>query len=181
MTYRIPDGHDEPSPDQNSQDIFVTENIEPSVEFLTIPTEKLFFDATATTAIDVSPSLILVAADWIYTLHNLSAIPEGTFDLIGNTNREQHQSNKFNRTFEPETLLYNLPTLDPRINADGKQLYTITYRFTHRPVGWNNKIKPGEFLVEDGVRSPKFVPIFTEDGDVYKFYPPKSFKSIISS
>ncbi len=181
VLYRIPDGLDEPSPDQDPQDIFITENLEPSAEFLTIPTEKLFFDTGAAEPIDASPAFILVAIDWVYTIHNLKKVPPGTFDLIGKSNKLAHESKKFERTFAPETLLFNPPSLDPRINTDGEQRYTITYRMTHRPVGWNKKLKPGEFEGTGDDRFPKFVPIFTDDGKVYKIYQPKSFNGILST
>ncbi len=182
VTYRVPDGEESPSPDQNPADILVTENIEASAEFITIPKLDLFFDNQATQELEIDGARIIATLDWIYQLHQVPEIPPGTFDLIGSVNKDVMHSNKFNRNFEIETLLFNPPTTDPVVTSNGSKAWNITYRFTYKPFGWNKKVKPGEFAVDAaGNKLPKFVDIFDKDGNIYKFYEPKNLKDIVSS
>ena len=181
VNYRVPDGEESPSPDETVADTLVTENLRASAEFITIPKLDLFFDDTATKELEIDGAKIIVTLDWVYKLHQLPEIPEGTFELIGSVNKNTMHSNKFNRNFEPETLLFNPPETDPVVTTNGDKAWNITYNFTYKPFGWNKKVKPGEFVEVAGEKQPKFVDIFTKDGVIYKFYEPKKFEKIISS
>ncbi len=177
VVYRIPDGIEEPDPDvPNLAEILVTQNLEPSAEFLTIPKANLFYDAGKTRKVDeVSPGKVQVLIDWVYRIHTSPVIPEGTFDLIGTVNDRAMFSSKFDKSFAAETLLYNPPVLDPQVNSDGDTVYTIIYRFTHKPIGWNNVIDP------EAVGTVTVIPIFGDDGEVFRIHELGDFRTVIST
>ena len=88
--YRVPDNIDEPSPEAGAEQSLITETIEPSAEFLTIPDEgKLFYDDAQTDPVSDSGiriGRVLVEEDWVYTIHLLARIPFESFPLIGRVN-----------------------------------------------------------------------------------------------
>ncbi len=160
VRYEVPDGENTPSQDDQSDDeaVLITESLEPSAEFLTLPGRELFFCETpdadgkcvAGTKLPVPEGLgiskIKMFVDWVYTIHRNTFIPPEFFDpaspIIGKVNdiclRSKRLSfgDKFIE-FGPETLLMQAPSLDREITTEGTQAWRITVRMTWNPEGWN--------------------------------------------
>ena len=88
----------------------VEETFDPSIEFLTVPNRKLYWDAGQTLELktDEAPGVIISQATWIYTLKgwpHLPAIVAGGA-LEGRINQYDVDSLRYSMTFPARTLLY---------------------------------------------------------------------------
>lgn len=85
------------------------------------------------------PSLIFRGFDYVLTKFNKTAIPAAAKSLVGCCNNAQVSAPTLGLTFAAETLLFNPPSIQRKvvIGSTPSLKWTITYRFTYQPGGWN--------------------------------------------
>jgi hypothetical protein len=141
VTYKSLD-YDVDGPSQTGQTTYVTENLEPSLEFLTLSDQKLYWDSARTAANKLKasevPSYIVRMTDWVYTIHRTYVMPAAVIELPGYVNSSSVYSYTLDYTFGAETLLCGNPSMLREFTSDGIATWTVTFRFTHKPEGWNN-------------------------------------------
>lgn len=142
---------------------YVTESLEPAAEFLTLSHEKLYWnnDQTNPLAETEAPQKLIRMCEWVYTINKVDKVPQATFSLIGYVNKNAITSRSLLVTFAAETLLYNPPRLSRSWTSDGNPTWTLEYRFTYRPEGWNR-------FYRRGVKDPSF--IYTAAGVILDVY-----------
>ncbi len=176
VTYRTPDGYDIPDPEQ-----LVTESLEPWSEFITIPGRKLYWHAEGVVKDGknqgvplgdaASPGKLIHGATWVYRIHQVPNLPPAYFSLIGKVNLGKATSKSLGATFEPETLLFNPPTVQRIITSDGAQAWDVTLRMSWRETGWNNFYDP--------TRDDFFKTYVKGGKEQFKTYEPAAFTGVI--
>ena len=162
--YFVPDSVNFPSPDEEPQNVLISESLEPSVEFLTIPKTDMFWDDTPKTAgvtpIEVAdveqPGKQNIQVNWVYTIHQVENFPLDSFDNLGKVNQKDVTSVRLNKTFKKEELLFSGLTTRREITQDGAQAWSVTYTFSWRNLpdskhvnadpktGWNLFLRRGD-------------------------------------
>ncbi len=178
-SYSIPDGETSPAKQSGGDPslVLTTESLEPTVEFITLPNKKLFFDNGQLIRVgkDLSPVQQVHMMDWVVVQYKQPSLPSAVFGLIGKSNQDKMTAKTITvggklQEFEPETLLFNGPFLERETTTEGIQAWRVTYRLSHRPVGgWNKFPKDGSTLSD----------IFDELGAQVKPYPPADFSPVI--
>jgi len=164
--------------DEGDDRLLVTESLEPSVEFLTMPSEGLFWDNAQEEPIapEEAPGKLHIELAWIYTKHEVLELPAATLTLLGHVNQVAMRSPTLGLTFAAETLLYHIRPLVREITTEGVQAWTVTYVFNYNPPGWNKYYRPSE---EDGDGTPVWQSMYDDTGDVWKQYPTGDFNLIV--
>lgn len=124
--------------------VLVSESLEPAAEFGTMTHKNLYWeDNTAIESTEV-PGYLMPSADWVYTIHQLDAIPDAYFTHIGSVNNATVFSRQLNRSFATGCLLCRSPILSREISSLGNGLWKCSFRFSYRnngtfasPKGWN--------------------------------------------
>lgn len=191
-TFRVPTWKKLPVPNTTGQGTtgsyeWVTETLQPSAEFITMPNQKLWWDAAKTVPVDdqEAPGLLVKMEEWTRTRHRVIRTHPSVFDLIGCVNKDPVASEKYNRTFEPETLLYTPPRLEPIVMPDGTKAHDLVMKFAYRPVGWNRFWRSG--VTQDPPEGPstfkiwKPVPIYDDAGKPLNLYRPADFYPLLWS
>jgi len=134
--------YDAELPDEAGTTVFVSEGIEPSAEFITLGRQGLYF-GTGATAVSLenanveAPARVLRMIDWVYTIHRVPYLPSAIWTHVGCVNNAAVYSRTLNKTFAAETLLCGNPSLEREFTSAGVTAWTITFRFSYRPEGWN--------------------------------------------
>ena len=154
------------------EETLITESLEPAAEFMTMPAEKLYWDALAANPLVESeaPQRLVRMLEWVYTKHMMASLPNDVISLTGTVNDAAITSSRLGLTFPVETLLYNPPRLERQITTEGVKAWKVTFRFTYRPGGWNAFARRGH---ED------FQPIYKQNGTAFKPYTPASFSGVV--
>lgn len=120
---------------------FITETLEPTAEFMTLPHEDFAWGSTTGTELTEreAPGRLMVGMDYILSVHQAVSVPMATLTLPGHVNDGVVVAETLGRlAFPQETLLYNSPTVVKTTDIDGNATLQLTYRFTYRPNGWNS-------------------------------------------
>lgn len=171
VTYRrrVFNVNDPSSPD-------VTETLEPTYQFLTVPNTNLFWDDSQNEPLEPgdSPGLVVRMMNWRVRFANVGLpLPEEFFGDMGCCNNAGVKAYRLrDQFFGDEELLYDSPIIEilgtPGSDFDAPETgsnVNLTLSFTWNVNGWNNFPKAGE----------GFAPIYLEDGSQYKPYEPVSF------
>jgi len=162
VMYKQPDyGIDEANPNE----VLISESLEASAEYLTLPNRQLYWDQEAEDPINSSeaPGLLIHTVDWVYTIHYMPYIFQDYLSYAGAVNQYDLYSYTLGLTFPAETLLYNPPTMNRQITTDGVSCWELTCRFTYRYQGWNNLPRGDGNVIS-------FYPIYDEVGDAVSIY-----------
>ena len=131
--------------------VSVTEDIRPASEFLTLPTEGLFWgkgeDKVPLEDLH-APAMAVEMYEWIYNIRNAKKVPdELIFTHPGKINSKPVTSRAYNKNFPAGTLLCGNPEVRQEITPDGGQTFDITLRYTFSyngidsvsgdAIGWN--------------------------------------------
>ena len=164
--------------DENDDRLLVTESLEPSVEFLTVPTEALFWDNAQEEPIapEEAPGKLMLSVDWIYTIHEILALPAATLTLLGHVNQAAMRSPTIGLTFAAETLLFGIRPLVREITTEGVGAWTVTYVFSFNPTGWNRYYRPDK---EDADGTPVLQYMYDSGGTIWRQYPTGNFNLIV--
>lgn len=152
---------------------FVSESLEPTAEFITLPGGIYKWGNTSGPWLtdEESPGFLVRGCDWVYTRHKMPFIPPATLSLVGYVNNAAIFSFSLGLTFAKETLLYQPPTLRRQRTASGVGAWELTYRFSYRPGTWNKFFRAS---------SVAFEPIWNDElGQVVKVYPLGDFLDLI--
>lgn len=164
-----------------------TESIEPTAEFLTGTNKNLRWNGANSGKLverDETPGRLFIGLDYVYAVENLRDLPDGIRDLIGRVNDKEIQPrspgmNQFK--FEPETLLFNPPSIARKFNEFGQARWNLVYRFTYKP-NWDDTVEPAEargwnyyWRVDKASGIGKFDRMFIDGGDEYTQYKPADF------
>jgi len=129
----------------------VSERIEGTAEFITVPNGNLFWDSTHTQRLNTSqrPGQIIRMKNWILTFRQIPTAPNvNVFDNMGKCNSEPLTSEKYGITFAAETLLWGEPNLSENAPTEGVSSFDLDIPLTHKPHGWNKFFgKPNIALV----------------------------------
>ena len=123
----------------------VTESLELAAEFVTLSGNGLEWADTPGEPIESGdePTILNRTIDWIYTIHQITTMPEAFLSLVGSVNSEQVFSHSLNFTFDPEVLLYQGASPRRIITTEGVEAWEVTLRFTARRFGWNKWWRSG--------------------------------------
>ena len=129
-----------PSVDHNLWLLF-DERFDSSVEFVTIPGRKLFWDnanpQTQPVGEDESPGILFGKAEWTYIIKRIPKLRTEFMSHRGHINQTAVTSPKYNATFPIGTLLYENVSFSERTNHMGDVEYTVEMRFIYNELGWN--------------------------------------------
>lgn len=181
VTYGVPEAPELVA----GNETYVTETLEPSVEFQTMPMTNLIFDdSRAATDLDEGPNRINAMTEWVYTIHRMPFLPPATVSFMGHVNDNDIYSSRLGLWFAWETLLWLNPSFKREITSYGVQAWTATFRMLHKnlgtfinPIGWNvfadvNRINAsGEIYYSPLRHTGTSVDIL--------FYPPADFSTLI--
>lgn len=146
------------------RETLVTESLQASAEFLTLPNRKLYWDTEQENQLetDEAPGLLVKMFDWVYTLHQMPLISYDYLNAVGYINNAALTSPTLGLTFPAGTLLYNAPEMNREIADHETGAWELTCRFSYRREGWN-------YLPRAGYST--FQPVYDEVGAQAFFYP----------
>ena len=155
VVYRIPKTGGVDQDDEDAEDeLLVTESLEPTMEILTIPNQKLWWDAGCTKRLSMTeaPAYLLRTCNWVYAREKLPTLGDEFFTYIGKVNNAAITSRTIGYTFPPETLLYKPPHTEREIWVSGAKTWKATLRLTVKPEGWNvfPRVKDDSTIIEWG-------------------------------
>lgn len=144
----------------------VTESLESSVEYLTLSGEDLMWEQQEGPPVEPGDATAVTRmVDWVYNIHQLTDLPASFATLEGFVNNSQVVSHSLNRTFDPETLLYQSASPRRIITTEGAEAWEVTLRFTYKRFGWNTWWRSGFDVPQ---------PMYTFNGQ-YKPFPQANF------
>lgn len=149
-----------------------SESIEPTAEFLTLPTDGFYWDNTQTVALKEgeSPGRLQIALDYCVTFYKLPVIPAAALTLIGKVNNASVSSPSLGLTFAAETLLFNPPRINRNVTINGDNSYTMQCRYSYRPTGWNQFWR---------AKTQAWASIYDDAGTQYKNFQTASFAGMV--
>lgn len=166
-------------------DILVEETMDPTAEFLTLPSRKAYWDNAQEEPLSKgeAPGLLLKSFEWTYKINQCPLVPAAAFDLVGKVNSDAIWSRKFNHTFPAETLLYTPPELTEFHDFSGQALWEIVYKFNYKPLGWNLFYRGGASGPDGETYNDVFYPqvIYDNSGKVIKGYDAAPFADLFLS
>lgn len=192
--YRIPDGINFPNPGDDPALVLITESLEPSAQFITIPNDGLFWSIGADHPFDSEkvPEEITIGKlhsqlDWVYTIHQQLEVPDNILALIGRVNNADVEAKRLKESpprisFPRETLLLASLHAERQITTDGPQAWRLTFRFSFNPLettadkadpktGWNLFFKRGDLEPQ---------PLLDSGNNQVKPYDQADFTAIVS-
>lgn len=140
-------GGKEPESDQTGRELY-TERIEPSVEFLTLPTMKSDASGMISTplwtwqngdavTVEQAPGILIKSIAYIRTVHNVSHLSQEYLDANGKINANKIKARSLGISFPKETLLFSIDGTERTVTTQGVGSWAFSFRFTYRPDGWN--------------------------------------------
>lgn len=170
ITYKVPDGSDSSGggDDSDSPESLVSETIDVAKEFMTLPSQGLYWSANSTSDADklgddASPGILIPMLVWSYTRRQLLSLPWAASDLVGHVNGAGMTSTTTGLSFAPETLLYESLSLSRGTSPSGRVVWDATFRFVHRATGWNRFFNP---------KTAEWATVYREDSSQeFKPYP----------
>lgn len=134
-----------PSANPNQPDAGnVTENLEPTCEFITLPhTDYFWFNGGDPEWLkpEEAPGKQLRGLNYVRTLSKVSPpLDSAILDLVGKVNASTVTSTSLGLSFPSETLLYKPPSLSRTLPVDPEDTdlaWNITLRFGYKEGGWN--------------------------------------------
>lgn len=143
VQYEVPEGEPEQRTDDNGNEVYVSEEIEPHGEFLTLPHHKFFWKDKEPIAETEAPARIIRTFTWVFTRHKMQVIPSFMLDFIGTVNKNEVMSRTLRFNFKAETLLFDEPRLARDITSEGIQAWRVTMRMIYRPYTWQKFFRGG--------------------------------------
>ena len=166
------------TPEDQPNITYVSEELNPAAEFITLPNDSLFWDAENTESLGTAdaPGYLIRMMEWQYTLHKVFIMPPAYFTLAGSINNGPVFSQSLNFTFEPGTLLADAPSLSRQWTSEGLPLWDVTFRFLYRPQAqWNLFPRPNIA----GAKGIVWNAVFDTNGIQKQFYTPSNFGLVV--
>jgi len=146
ITYGPPNVIDPPE----GEDVYVTESLVASGEYLTLPRKGLFFGsgdgAVSLEDYDIEvPTKIMPMLEWQYIVHRYATIPSAILTLPGRINSSAVYSRSLGLTFPAQTLLCGPIEMTREYTSLGTLMPTVTWHFLYKnngtmgaPKGWQH-------------------------------------------
>ena len=140
VTYALPEY------DLEGQSAYMTETLNGSAEFLTLPAENFSWDADKKQPLEVeeAPGYIRKMISWSITYHKVPYIPPTIWSFVGKVNSGTHTSPKYSIGFDQEELLYGAPSISVENFPDGSRSMDVSLSLVWKPGGWNKLRRPGQ-------------------------------------
>ena len=135
-----------------SLQLLYDENFQSSVDFITIPGRKLFWNsdgATEPVGEDESAGIRYQRGEWSYTIKRIPFLRAAFWDHQGKVNKTAVESQKYDLRFLPGTLLFESAVPSNRTNYLGDIEFSAEARFAYNSLGWNKFPRAGK-LKADG-------------------------------
>jgi hypothetical protein len=147
------------------------EAIQPTLEFQTVPSQRLYWDAAHTQQLgaEQAPALLRLSLAITRKRRQLVNLPQAFWELSGHTNMNPVRFDRLG-TFAAGHLLYQPGPLDRVKISDGLLGYDATLLFSFRAGGWNR-------FSQTGASAPQ--PIYLENGQYYQPYPNADFNLLM--
>ena len=176
VDYRVPDFGGSSGGATSGEEVLISESLDATAEFLTLPHHKLFWTYTGGSAADpvgrdIPLGRLLRMVNWNYTIHHTPRIPMAILSNVGQVNNAAITSPTLGLTWAAGTILYNGPRMSREITRSGARAWTLDLSFTYRPVGWNNFPKGGD--------SDDFAPVYDQFGNVVEPYPTTDLSAVM--
>jgi hypothetical protein len=160
-------GGEEPEIDPATQEL-VSERLEPTTEFLTLPvndengTELFTWDSDGEkVTIEQAPGVLIKGFTYVLTVHEKDFLDDDILSLPGSCNMYSVRARLLGFSFAPETLLWECPLLSRVWTKEGAGKWTIEYRCPYRENTWNKYYRPetGEWeYIKKAGTVQKFIP-----------------------
>lgn len=119
---------------------FYTESIEPTIEQLRVPHQRVFFqNAGSTRALepDEAPTFPLYRERFKRTYFGMNVPLDSAFtSLQGNINNAAYTSSLLGLTYPARSILYGNRSIQTSVKTDGSQSTNMTLNFTYRQETW---------------------------------------------
>lgn len=154
----------------------ISEDIVPSVEFLTIATRRAWWDAARTEPVSedgAAPGVRIRGFVWKFTRYNMAEYPDEWDEANGSVNDAVLKSPLLKRSFNAETLLFSVDGVKIKYWPDGTITFDVTAALQYRKVGWNKFPRP----IDGGYVN--FQRVYGSNGEPYEPYPKIDLKSLL--
>lgn len=153
------------------------ETIQPSAEFLTLPTGAIYLDASQNDLVAESnaPGVLIAMFDYTYSytenLGNNGTLSSDLIDKLFTCNSATISSTTLGLTFAAETLLFLGASVQLQTLSNGDRIADVSLPFRFRRTGWNR------FFVKDSATP---VVVYDSSGSVIEPYEPVNFASMFA-
>lgn len=183
-TFRVPPWKYLTNPESTTSETeYVSENLEPTAEFYTFPTQKLWWDEAHTIPLiqEEAPGLIVKMMEWTRTRHRVIQTHVDCVNLMGCVNKDPIVSDRFGFPFPAETLLYTSPRLEQIVMPDGVKCMDLVTKFMYREQGWNRFFRAGQTvqIPLEPTWTFEWKSLYDAAGHLLKPYPPADFKNLL--
>jgi hypothetical protein len=170
------------TPQGPSNEDLISESVEPATEFMTTNPEFYHLGSTKGPAPKEGPGVLVRTLVFVLTRYNVRVVPPAVLSLVGCVNASPVVCRYLGLTFPAETLLYGPPQMQQKISTDGASGWTLTFRFTYRPLGWNKIWHSGSWneTTAEGL-SPGWYSMYTggAGGGLVRMYPTGNLQLVL--
>lgn len=133
-------------PNSPSEQEAFSEELESTLEFMTLPANDLSWTADGSTPLtqEEAPGMPLHGFVYRYTRHNLTEPPIQLLQLRGAVNEEAIVSRLLGLTFAPETLLMQEGQLSVGNDPTGAPRFAVSFSMAHNANTWNKFPRKGD-------------------------------------
>lgn len=154
----------------------ISETLEPTAEFQQLKYQDFAWGSVSGPDLhpEEAPGLLLNGLEYVYKRHHATTIPPAALSFVGCVNAATVNATLLaGLSFAPETLLFNPPSIERVHTSAGAGAFTLVYRFTFKPAGWNT------YFRADKTPFAGFDQIYRKlTGDVYRSYPLADFTQL---
>ena len=135
---------------------------------------------------ELSPVIIVRGFEYTQVRYNQLVIPTSIMSLLGTSNAAPYVCPLLGVTLPAESMLFAPPTLQRKVLSSGLNLWTITYKLSGKPTGWNKAWNPNGGIEIDGFKTGGWEYFYQAGAGVsasvstnpVKNYPPADWSSI---
>ncbi len=132
---------------QEADGALFSEELQPTAEHLTLPGKNFVWASSQKRLTDdEAPGILVRGLDYVLTHYGVTTIPAAALTLVGCVNNATVNAYFLGLSFPAETLLFNPPTTTRRVilKPTPQLKWTLVYRFTYKPNGWNKFWDPNK-------------------------------------
>ena len=167
---------DSQTPKGSGNEDLISESIEPTAEFQTISPFGLVWESDFSGLTpEEAPGILRRGLNFCLTRYNVPYVPTAILSLAGCCNAAPVACRYLGLTFPAETLLFSPPQMQQKISTEGASPWTLNFRFSFKPHGWNKFWRS-----ETGQWEAIYRHVVSGGGDVeIKPFPPGDFSQIM--
>lgn len=161
--------------DSSQSDTLFSQSLEPNAEFI-IQDYKQFRWSSATgdpLLEKEAPGKLRKSLNLTQSQYLVDFLNPKLLTAVGGVNDVEYVSPILGLTFAPETLLFEPPSLQQTITADGEDAWTVNLKFSYEPNGWNKYYR---------AKTDTWEEIYHVDvaGSAYENYEPTDFADLLA-